>query len=89
MWSAILTDWNTLMRLLTKKILGILLPMAALLISNQALAHEQSQDNQASNAKQELSVAVPDVANIIPLADYRSKVFREMFGIPVDFGRIP
>ena len=56
------------MRLSVMKILGVVLSMAVILISNHALAQEQSQDNQTSNPKPELSVAVPDLADIIPLA---------------------
>ena len=56
------------MRLPAKKILLVVLPMAVFLISSYVLAQEQSQGDQISDAKRELSVVVPDLADIIPLA---------------------
>ncbi len=50
------------------KILGVVLPMAVLLISSHALPHEQSQVDQTTTAKTELPVPAPDLAEIIPLA---------------------
>jgi small-conductance mechanosensitive channel len=56
------------MRLPKKKILGVVLTMAVLLISSHALADQQPQGEQPADAKRELSDAVPDLADIIPLA---------------------
>jgi potassium efflux system protein len=56
------------MRIPEKKILGIVLLMAILLISTYVLAHEQPQADQTSGAKQELPVAAPNLGDIIPLA---------------------
>ena len=56
------------MKLSAKKILKIVLPIAALLIPIQVLAQDQSQIDQSSDAKRELSVPAPDLAEIIPLA---------------------
>jgi small-conductance mechanosensitive channel len=51
-----------------KKIIGIVLSMAVLLISGYVPAYAQSQGDQTAGAEQELPVAVPDLADIIPLA---------------------
>ena len=56
------------MKFTAKKILCVVLLMAVLLISNHVLAQEQSQGDQPSDAKQEVPPAVPDLADIIPLA---------------------
>ena len=56
------------MRHSAKRILGILLPMAAFLVSSHVLAQEPSPGDKASSGKKESVVAVPDVADIIPLA---------------------
>jgi len=56
------------MKLRAKKILGIALLMAVLLISSHVPANQQSQGDKPSDAKQELSVAIPDLADIIPMA---------------------
>ena len=56
------------MKLSAKKILRVVLPIAALLIPIQVLAQDQSQVDQPSNAKRELSVPAPDLAEIIPVA---------------------
>jgi small-conductance mechanosensitive channel len=56
-----------------KKIIGIVLPMAVLLISSYVLAHEQPEGDQTAGANQELPVAVPDLADIIPLATELSR----------------
>ena len=53
---------------LLKKILGIVLPMAVLLISSHGLAHELPQSEQTSSAVRETPVPAPDLADIIPLA---------------------
>ena len=50
------------------KILGVVLPIAIFLIPIQVLAQEQSKDFQTSGANEELSVAAPDLDEIIPLA---------------------
>ncbi len=55
------------MRLSAKSILGVLLPMVALLISSHVLAHEQSPGDQTPGAKQETAVVIPDLADITPL----------------------
>ncbi len=56
------------MRRTAKGILAVMLPMAVFLISNQVAAQEQSQGDRPSDAKQELSVTEPDLADITPLA---------------------
>jgi len=56
------------MKLSAKKILRIVLPIAALLIPIQVLAQELSIDDQTSGTKREVSVSAPDLADIIPLA---------------------
>lgn len=56
------------MRFPAKKILGILLSMGMLLISSQLVAQEQSPGDKTSGAKQESPAAVPDLADITPLA---------------------
>jgi small-conductance mechanosensitive channel len=56
------------MRLHAKKILGVLLPMAVILISSHVPAQEPSQGDQTSGAKEELTAAAPDLADIVPLA---------------------
>ena len=56
------------MRIAANKILGIVLLMTVLLMSSHGLAHEPSQGDQTAAAKQELSAAAPDLAEIIPLA---------------------
>jgi len=53
---------------LLKKILGIVLPMAVLLISSHGLAHELPQSDQTSDAVRETPSPAPDLADIIPLA---------------------
>ena len=57
-----------LMRISAKKILGVVLAMAVLLISSHGLAHEQSRGDQTSGAEQKSLLTVPDLADIIPLA---------------------
>jgi small-conductance mechanosensitive channel len=56
------------MRLPEKKIVAVVLSMAVLLISSRALADQQPKGEQPADAKRELSTAVPDLADIIPLA---------------------
>ena len=56
------------MKHLAKKILGIVLPMAVLLIPVQVLAHEQSQVDQTTTPRTEAPAPAPDLAEIIPLA---------------------
>ena len=56
------------MRLPAKKILGIVLTMGMLLISSQLLAPKQSPGDKTSDWKQESPAAVPDLADITPLA---------------------
>ncbi|MGD1971928.1 MAG: hypothetical protein PVF24_09960 [Desulfobacterales bacterium] len=56
------------MKHLVKKILGVVLPMAVILISSHALPHEQSQVAQTTTAKAEAPAPAPDLAEIIPLA---------------------
>ncbi|MFV9645579.1 MAG: mechanosensitive ion channel domain-containing protein [Desulfobacterales bacterium] len=53
---------------LLKKILGIVLPMAVLLISSHGLAHELPQSDQTSDAVREIPAPAPDLADIVPLA---------------------
>ena len=53
------------MRLPAKRILGIVLPIAVLLISSPALAHELSQGDQISGAKGDLSAPAPELVDII------------------------
>jgi len=50
------------------KFLRVLLPMAVVLISSHVLAQDQSRVDQSFDAKKELSVPAPDLAEIIPLA---------------------
>jgi len=54
------------MSLPAKKILGVVLPLAILLIPTLVLAQEQSQDLQTSGANEELPVAALDLDEIIP-----------------------
>jgi hypothetical protein len=56
------------MRRIVKSILLVLLPMVVLLLSSHLLAHEQSQSDQSSDTKQELSEPAPDLEDVIPLA---------------------
>jgi potassium efflux system protein len=56
------------MRISAKKILLVMLPMAVFLISSPALSYGQTQVDQTSDAKQELSALAPGLAEIIPLA---------------------
>ena len=56
------------MKIPVKTILGLLLPMAVLLVSNQGLAQEQSQTDQILGSEKELSLPVPNLADIVPLA---------------------
>jgi len=56
------------MRLPAKKILGILLSMGMLLISSQLLAQEQSPGDKTSGVRQKSLAAVPDLADLTPLA---------------------
>jgi hypothetical protein len=56
------------MRRFTDKILLVVLSMVAPLISNDTAAHEQTQVDQPAGIKQELTVAAPDLHDIIPLA---------------------
>jgi len=58
------------MRFPAKKILYVVLPMAVLLTASHLLAHEQSQSDQTSGDKPDVSVAVPvpELADIIPSA---------------------
>jgi small-conductance mechanosensitive channel len=51
-----------------KKILWAMLVMAVVLMSSRVLAQDQSQGDQTSGAKQDPAAAVPDLADIIPLA---------------------
>ncbi len=51
----------------TKKILGVVLAIAVILISSHVLAQKQSQDGKTSGAKQESPAPVPDLADITPL----------------------
>ncbi|MHC4361359.1 MAG: mechanosensitive ion channel family protein [Planctomycetota bacterium] len=51
-----------------KTLACIMLPMAVLLMSGYVVAQEQSQGDQTSGAEGELTVGVPDLADIIPLA---------------------
>ena len=55
------------MKQLTKKIVGLVLPMALLLISVPVPAQEQSKSDQVPELKEE-TISVPDLADIIPLA---------------------
>ena len=56
------------MRFFAKKILGIVLVIAVLLISSHGLAREPSKADQISGVKQETLVAPPDLADIVPSA---------------------
>jgi hypothetical protein len=56
------------MKLFAEKIFALVLPLAVLLISSNVLAHEESKVNQPADARPELSLTVPDLADIIPLA---------------------
>ncbi len=62
------TNWSSIMKHLAKKILGVVLPMAVVLISSHALPHEQSQVAQTTAAKAEAPAPAPDLAEIIPSA---------------------
>ena len=55
------------MRLPAKKILGIVLAIAVILISSHVLAQKQSPGGKTSGAKQESPAPVPDLADIMPL----------------------
>ena len=55
------------MRVSAKRILGLLLPTVAFLISSHALAHEQPPGDKTTGDRQEAVVAVPDAADIVPL----------------------
>ena len=48
--------------------MGLVLPMALLLISVQVPAQEQSKSDQVPEVKEEVTITVPDLADIIPLA---------------------
>ena len=63
------------MSLPAKKIFGVVLPLAILLIPTLVLAQEQSQDLQTSGANEELPVAALDLDEIIPLAAILSSRF--------------
>ena len=56
------------MRFPSKKIFWLLLPMAIILIASHVLAQEKSTGDQTYDAKEEATLAVPDLAEIIPLA---------------------
>ncbi len=56
------------MRFHANKILGIVLPIAVLLISSNVRAQEPSPGGQTLGAKEGISSAVPDLADIVPLA---------------------
>jgi small-conductance mechanosensitive channel len=56
------------MKQLTKKIVGLVLPMALLLISVPVPAQEQSKSDQVPEVKEDAAIPVPDLADIIPLA---------------------
>lgn len=56
------------MRVFAKRILGIVLPVAVLMISSHAPAQEQHQVDQTTSTKSTLSAPVPDLSEIIPLA---------------------
>ena len=56
------------MRFPAKIILGVVLPIAALLISSHVLAQEQSNVDQTPGAKQDASESATDIADIIPKA---------------------
>jgi len=56
------------MRHSAKKILRFVLPIAVILISSHGLAIEQSDGDQPSGKKQDVSVSAPDLADIIPKA---------------------
>ena len=51
-----------------KKILTVVLPIVLLLISSHVLAQEQPNGDQIPEIKQDVSVSVPDLADIIPKA---------------------
>ncbi len=56
------------MKISEKTILGIVLSMAVLFVSNQGLAQEKTQTDQTAAPKGEQSTPVPDLADIVPLA---------------------
>ena len=56
------------MRLPAKRILGVMLMMAVLLISSHGLAQEQPQGDQTHVAGEEPTPTAPDLADIVPLA---------------------
>ena len=56
------------MRVIAKGILRIVLPVAVLMISSHAPAHEQHQLDQTSSTKSTLSAPAPDLSEVIPLA---------------------
>ncbi|MEE9530822.1 MAG: hypothetical protein V3W52_07515, partial [Syntrophobacteria bacterium] len=56
------------MRLLSLKIFWVVLLLTLFLMPKGILAHEESQDTQPSGVKQEKPLAVPDLADLIPLA---------------------
>jgi small-conductance mechanosensitive channel len=56
------------MTLSAKKILGIVLLIAGILMSSHALPHEQSKLDQTPGPKQESAAPTPDLADIIPSA---------------------
>ena len=56
------------MRHFAKKILGLVLPIAVILISSLVLAQEQPKADQTPEAKQDVSEPLPDLGDIIPKA---------------------
>ena len=54
------------MRDSAKKIFRVVLPITVLLVSSHVLAQEQSDGDQPSEKKQDVSVSAPDLADIIP-----------------------
>jgi small-conductance mechanosensitive channel len=56
------------MRPPAKKIFGIVLLMAVLLLSSHLIAHAQAQGDQSVATKPKLPAALPDLADLIPLA---------------------
>jgi len=61
-------DWEEIMRIPEKKIIGVVLLIAVLMISSHAPAQEQHQVDQTSGAKSALSTPAPNLSEIIPLA---------------------
>ena len=79
------------MKLLSLKIFWVVLLLTLFLMQKGILAHEESQDTQPSGAKQEKPLAVPDLADLIPLATKlsgRSAVLEKKLAVGLDVSAV-